>query len=154
MGYNAGLDRAREQVTNFLMSKIDTTQPVGEILKSSTSIFARWGPLAVGLSPDPVNLALDIQSYCARNEAVRGYFGVLLRGLYEGDVVSEDDLVEWREKGGVYEGQGVAKGNGKEREDEEEVWLELWRKGKVYVDVLEDMESESEEEEDEDEDDD
>jgi translation initiation factor eIF-2B subunit epsilon len=146
MGYNAGLDRARVQVANFLMSKIVTTGAASEVLKSSTSVFRRWGPLAIGLSPDPVNLALDIQAYCARkeNQGIAGVFGILLRGLYEGDVLVEEDLVGWREKGEDYQGEGAG--------EEKEVWEDLWRKGKVYVDVLEDMESESEEdEEDEDE---
>jgi len=61
MGYNAGVDRAREEVTRFLNSKVDTTGPAAKVLASATGIWGRWGAIAAGLSPDLTNIALDVQ---------------------------------------------------------------------------------------------
>jgi translation initiation factor eIF-2B subunit epsilon len=61
MGYNAGIDRAREEVVNFLLSKVDLEGGAAQVLASAVKIWARWGKLAEGLSPDPTNIALDIQ---------------------------------------------------------------------------------------------
>jgi len=61
MGYNAGIDRAREEVTHFLMSRIETERPAAKVLASATKVWSRWGALAAGLSPDLTNIALDVQ---------------------------------------------------------------------------------------------
>ena len=62
MGYNAGIDRAREEVVWSLMSRIDVDGgAVGKILASATGLWARWGALAAGVSPDAINIALDVQ---------------------------------------------------------------------------------------------
>lgn len=61
MGYNAGIDRAREEVVNFLMSKVELEGGAAKVLASAVKVWARWGPLAEGLSPDLSNIALDIQ---------------------------------------------------------------------------------------------
>ena len=73
------------------------------------------------------------------------YFGVLLRALYESDTLTEEELVEWRSL-------STARGEGAKDEEEKQLWLEVYNRGKVYVDVLEQMESDDEEGEDEDED--
>jgi translation initiation factor eIF-2B subunit epsilon len=61
MGYNAGIDRAREEVVNFLMSKVELEGGAAKVLASAVKVWARWGGLAEGLSPDLSNIALDIQ---------------------------------------------------------------------------------------------
>lgn len=61
MGYNAGIDRAREEVTTFLNSKVDTEGSAAQVLASATSVWIRWGALATGLSPDLTNIVLDAQ---------------------------------------------------------------------------------------------
>ena len=144
MGYNAGIDRAREEVTGFLMTKIDYTGPATSVLASSTQVWARWGKLAEGLCPDLANIILDVQAYCVQHEEARAYFGVVLRGLYESDLVPEEDLLEWRSL-------SAAKGDGA-KENEKAIWGDLYAKGKAYVDVLEAMESGSEEDEEDEED--
>lgn len=77
------------------------------------------------------------------------YFGILLRALYESDILTEEELLEWRSL-------STARGEGTKDEVEKKAWMELFQRGKVYVDVLEKMESEDEgeDEEDGDEDDD
>lgn len=67
------------------------------------------------------------------------YFGILLRALYESDTVTEEELVEWRSL-------STARGEGTKDEAEKKVWAEVYAKGKVYVDVLEQMESDDGEE--------
>jgi translation initiation factor eIF-2B subunit epsilon len=74
------------------------------------------------------------------------YFGILLRALYESDTLTEEKLVEWRSL-------STARGEGAKDEMETKAWLEIYGRGKVYVDVLEEMESEDEGEEGEDEED-
>ena len=140
MGYNAGIDRAREEVSRFLMGKIDFKGNAPAVLKSATSIWSRWGEMTTALSSEPTNIALDAQAFCVDNEDARGYFGIVLRALYEVDILGEEDLVEWRSL-------STAQGEGTKDEAAKKVWAELYMKGKVYVDVLEDMESDSEEEE-------
>ena len=149
MGYNAGVDRAREEVTTFLMSKIDVSSGVAAgVLKSATTIWSRWGTMAAGLAPDLTNIALDVQGYCVQHDEYAAYFGIILRALYETDVLGEEDLTEWRSL-------SAARGEGTKDGKEKKVWVDVFGKGKVYVDVLEQMESESEDGEgDEEEDDD
>ena len=144
MGFNAGIDRAREEVTSFLMSRIDYCGTPVTILASATEIWTRWGELAIGLSTDLTNIILDAQKYCVDEPDARASFGVVMRGLYDSDVVAEEDLVEWRSL-------SAAQGAGAKDEEEKEVWKELYGKGKAFVDVLEAMESDSDEEESEDE---
>lgn len=145
MGYNAGIDRAREEITKFLMSvnTLSANPTAAEVLAKTTKIWSRWGSLAVGMSSDNSNIILDVQSYCVQNSEYAPFFGVLIRGLYESDTVTEDDLVDWRSL-------SAAKGEGTKNEAEKKKWQEVFPKGKAYVDVLEQMESDSEEEDDED----
>ncbi|ORX35131.1 nucleotide-diphospho-sugar transferase [Kockovaella imperatae] len=143
MGYNAGIDRARGEVTGFLMSKMDFSGPAASILEHATQTWARWGGLAEGLSPDLTNIVLDVQAYSVSHEDARPWFGVVLRGLYESDLVPEEDLIEWRSL-------SAAKGEGAADKDKA-LWGELYAKGKAYVDVLEAMDSDSEEEDEEEE---
>ncbi|WWD22647.1 hypothetical protein CI109_107140 [Kwoniella shandongensis] len=144
MGYNAGLDRAREEVVKFFISKIDvSTGSAAAILKSTMTIWSRWGPLAADLSPDLTNIALDTQAYCVNTASHNPWFGIILRGLYEVDVLSEEDLVEWRSL-------SASKGEGAKNEEEKKKWAEVYAKGKTYVDVLEQMESDDEDESEED----
>ena len=141
MGFNAGVDRAREEVTSYLMSRIDYSGTPITILASATATWARWGELASGLSSDPTNIILDAQKYCVEDPSARGSFGIVMRGLYDSDVVTEEDLVEWR---ALSAAQGASSAK---NEEEKEIWKELYGKGKAFVDVLEAMESDSEEEE-------
>lgn len=147
MGYNAGIDRAREEVINFLVSRIDVSPAGGgaaQILASATSVFGRWGKLAETLTSDPTSIVLDVQGYCVEHESHTPWFGVVLRALYESDMVGEEDLVEWRE-------MSAAQGEGQAEEGAKKRWKEMWVKGKAYVDVLEDMESDDEDEDEEEE---
>jgi translation initiation factor eIF-2B subunit epsilon len=144
MAYNAPLDTSRAEVSKFLMSQISLSGGAATILQSATKIWTRWGELATSLSSDNANIALDVQRYCVEHEEYRPFFGVILRGLYESDVLAEEDLVEWRSL-------SEARGDGA-KEDVKGVWGEVFLKGKAYVDVLEQMDSESEDEDDDDED--
>lgn len=67
MGYNAGIDRAREEITWFLNSKVDTEGPAAKVLASASGVWSRWGALAAGLSPDLTNIALDSQVRFSRS---------------------------------------------------------------------------------------
>jgi translation initiation factor eIF-2B subunit epsilon len=147
MGYNAGIDRAREEVINFLLSRINISGGAAQILASATSVFGRWGKLAESLTTDPTSVVLDVQSYCVENSSHAPWFGIVLRALYETDVVAEEDLVEWRDL-------SAAQGEGQGEENKKKQWKEMWVKGKAYVDVLEDMESDDDEDDDEEEDED
>jgi translation initiation factor eIF-2B subunit epsilon len=60
MGYNAGIDRAREEVVNFLMGRIEVGAPA-KTYQSATAIWGRWGKLAEELGRDQAQLALDAQ---------------------------------------------------------------------------------------------
>ncbi|KAK8844800.1 hypothetical protein IAR55_006650 [Kwoniella newhampshirensis] len=145
MGYNAGLDCAREEVVKFFVSKIDVSSgSAAAILKSTMTVWSRWGPLAADLSPNLTNIALDTQAFCVNNASHLPWFGIILRGMYETDVLSEEDLIEWRSL-------STAKGDGAKNEDEKKKWAEVYAKGKTYVDVLEQMESDDEEDSDEEE---
>lgn len=146
MGYNAGLDRAREEVVKFFLSCIDVSGGAADILKSTISVWTRWGPLAVGLAPDLTNIALDAQAYCVNNTAYTPWFGIILRGFYEADVIGEEDLQDWRDL-------STARGEGTTNEEERKKWAEVYAKGKAYVDVLEQMESDDEDEDEDDEED-
>lgn len=75
------------------------------------------------------------------------YFAIFLRALYDVDLLDEESLIEWRSL-------STAKGEGASNESERKVWQEIYGKGKVYVDILEQMDSEDDEDEDEDEEDD
>lgn len=61
MGYNAGLDRGREEVVKFFMSKCPSTGGAAQILQGSEKVWERWGKMAVGMSTDAANIILDIQ---------------------------------------------------------------------------------------------
>ena len=139
MAYNAGLDRTRKEISSFLMSKVDVSGNAPAILSSVVKVWTSWGEMVERYTSDPTNIALDAQAWCVDNESYRPYFGIVLRGLYEADMIGEEELVEWRSL-------STAQGEGTKDEKEKAIWKEVWAKGKAYVDVLEDMESESEEE--------
>ena len=80
-----------------------------------------------------------VQAYCVEHSTYAPFFGINLRALYDSDTVTEEELVEWRSL-------STAKGEGAKDEDEKKVWVEVYKKGKAYVDVLEEMESEEEDE--------
>ncbi len=144
MGYNSGIDAAREQVVNFFMNKISLEGGMAKILAQATQIWGRWGGMARNLSRDLSDIALDIQNFCVHNSEYIPYFGLFLRALYDSDIVDEDALIEWRSL-------TAARGEGA-KVDEKAGYLEAFAKGKQYVDILEDMESDEDEDEDEDED--
>ena len=79
------------------------------------------------------------QAYCVEHPSHAPYFGVLLRALYETDTLTEEELVEWRSL-------STARGEGAKDGEEKKIWLEIFGRGKVYVDVLEQMESDDEDE--------
>ncbi|KAK4685960.1 translation initiation factor eIF-2B subunit epsilon, partial [Tremellales sp. Uapishka_1] len=143
MGYNAGIDRAREEVVNFLMSKISVGPGAKQVLESATEIWERWGKLAEELGRDAAQTAIDVQSYCVANATHSPWFGIILRAMYDADILAEEALIEWRSL-------STAKGEGAKDAEEKKRWLEVYAKGKQYVDVLEDMESEEDSEEEDD----
>ncbi|ORY23264.1 nucleotide-diphospho-sugar transferase [Naematelia encephala] len=64
MGYNAGIDRAREEIMKFLLGKVDASGKLGDVLTSATKVFSRWGGMVKEFSPsDPTNIALDAQLF-------------------------------------------------------------------------------------------
>lgn len=140
MGYNSGIDLAREEVVNFFMSKCPTQGGAAKILGESTEIWERWGGMASSFSRDASEVAIAVQTFCVRNPEYAPWFGVYLRALYDGDLVDEDSLIEWRSL-------SAARGEGA-KESEREAFKELFAKGKQYVDVLEQMESDSDEDDD------
>ncbi|TYJ53040.1 hypothetical protein B9479_006317 [Cryptococcus floricola] len=140
MGYNAGLDRAREEVVKFFVSKVDISGNAASILGAATKVFTRWGPLISNLTSDPTLMIIDAQSYTAHNPEYVPWFGIILRGFYEADLVTEEELVEWRD-------MKESKGENVREEEGKAVWKDIWAKGKGYVDVLEAMESEDEDDE-------
>jgi translation initiation factor eIF-2B subunit epsilon len=152
-GLNADLDFSRKQVVNFMLDKSDLTSGGGapKILATATSVFTRWGDLALQLAPhpskagqnEPLKVVLDVQERCVDEEELRPYFGIILRAMYEADIVDEGGLIRWR-------GLKRSKGDGQD-EDKEEIWKETWAKGKAFVDALEEMESDDDEEESEEE---
>ncbi|BEI83791.1 hypothetical protein CcaverHIS002_0403950 [Cutaneotrichosporon cavernicola] len=146
MGFDSGIDPAREQVVTFFMSQMSLEGGLAQILADATKIWARWGGMAVNLSRDGSDIALDIQTFCVRNPDYIPYFGLFLRALYDSDVVDEDALIEWRSL-------PAARGEGAQV-DEKTAYAEAFAKGKQYVDILEDMESDDDDDEDDDEDED
>lgn len=142
MGYNSGIDPAREEVVNFLMAKIPTEGGAAKILQTATALWERWGKLASGLARDGSDIALDAQTFAVRNPAYIPWFGLILRALYDSDIVDEEGLIEWRSL-------SAARGEGA-KETEREKYREAFAKGKQYVDLLEQMDSDSDEEEDSD----
>ncbi len=92
-------------------------------------------------------IAHGYKGYCVEHSSHAPFFGVLLRGLYESDTVTEEELVEWRSL-------STARGEGTKDEELKMRWLEVYGKGKVYVDVLEEMKSDEEDEEGDEEDED
>nr|XP_019048160.1 translation initiation factor eIF-2B subunit epsilon [Kwoniella bestiolae CBS 10118]OCF27090.1 translation initiation factor eIF-2B subunit epsilon [Kwoniella bestiolae CBS 10118] len=148
MGENAGQDAAREEILKFFLSKITLQGGAGEILKSATSMFSRWGGLVRSFATSDFTLiAIDTQKYCVENESYRSWFGIILRGLYDSDTISEDELIDWRDS-------SVSKGEGTKDEEEKRGWLEVYGKGKPFVDVLESMESDEDEDDEEEEEED
>lgn len=143
MGYNSGIDTARAEVVNFLMSKVPGEGSAGQILGAATKIWARWGQLAVNLSRETSDIAFDVQNYCVQNAAYAPWFGIALRALYDSDIVDEDGLVEWRDAP-ESRGEGAP-------EAERAAYKETHNKGKQYVDILEQMDSEDDEDESDDE---
>jgi translation initiation factor eIF-2B subunit epsilon len=151
--FNAGVDAAREEVLRFFLSHIDTSTGVPERLASARKVFITWGPI-IGkyATTDRSTLAFDMQRYCCTPQpststsALAPYFGILLRAAYETDLLEETPLIKWRD---TDRAQMAAKGqvdmDGKKVDAVQ--WEEVWKRGKVYVDVLESMESDSEEEE-------
>ncbi|WWC90224.1 uncharacterized protein L201_005157 [Kwoniella dendrophila CBS 6074] len=156
MGENAGQDAAREVILEFFLSKINvkSDSTAGDILKQTTEIFEKWGQLVRSFSTSDYTLiAIDIQKFVIQNrtqgESLKQWFGILLRGLYDSDTLSEDELIDWRDS-------SISKGEGTNDQEEKKMWLEVYKKGKPLVDVLEQMESDDDDDdddEDEDEDD-
>ncbi|OCF34920.1 translation initiation factor eIF-2B subunit epsilon [Kwoniella heveanensis BCC8398] len=147
LSYNAGLDRAREEIVKFFLSKIDANSGAAGVLKSTTAIFTRWGPLAHGFTSDLTNIVLDAQAFCVNNSEYTPWFGIILRGLYESDTLGEEELIEWRSL-------SAARGEGTKDEEEKKKWVEVFGKGKAYVDVLEQMESDDDDDDEDDDDED
>lgn len=140
MGYNSGIDAAREEVVNAIMGRISLDGGAGKILATSTELWERWAGMATGLSRDGSDIAMDVQTYCVRNSTFAPWFGLFLRALYDGDVVEEDALLKWR---------SLPAAQGEEaKASERETYKEVFAKGKQYVDVLEQMDSEDDEEDD------
>ncbi|KAL7425002.1 translation initiation factor eIF-2B epsilon subunit, GEF [Cryptotrichosporon argae] len=137
MGYNSGIDAARKDVVDFLLSKTPFSGGAAHVLAAATGIWARWGGIVDSLTRDGSEIVVDAQAYCAADEHARPWFGVVCRALYEADVVDEDALVEWRSLSAASEGAGAGV--------DPEVWDDVYRKGKAYVDALEEMESGSDE---------
>ncbi|TXT04846.1 hypothetical protein VHUM_03929 [Vanrija humicola] len=143
MGYNSGIDTARTEVVNFLMSKVPGEGSAAQILGAATKIWARWGRLAVGLSRESSDIAFDVQNYCVQNAAYAPWFGIALRALYDSDIVDEDGLIEWRDA-------PEARGEGAP-ESELAAFKDTHAKGKQYVDILEQMDSEDDDDDSDDE---
>ncbi|KAL1405357.1 translation initiation factor eIF-2B epsilon subunit, GEF [Vanrija albida] len=143
MGYNSGIDTARAEVVNFLMSKVPTEGSAAQILAAATKIWARWGKLAASLSRELSDVALDVQIYCVKNAAAAPWFGIALRALYDSDIVDEDALIDWRDSEEARGEDAPAA--------ERETYKQVFAKGKQYVDILEQMDSGSEEDESDDE---
>jgi len=61
MGYNSGIDLAREEVVNFIMSRVPTEGGAAKILLAATALWERWGGLATSLCREPSEVALDVQ---------------------------------------------------------------------------------------------
>ncbi|KAI9633264.1 nucleotide-diphospho-sugar transferase, partial [Dioszegia hungarica] len=146
--YNAGVESARKEIIGFVLSKIPLAPGGGAagVLGESEALFKRWKPIFPKFTQDYTALVLDMQAYVVeKRQEMGGWFGLVLRGAYEADLVDEGVLVRWRDDPRARgEGQGDAgAGAG---EGEQEKWVEVWKKGKMYVDVLEEMESGSEEE--------
>lgn len=132
--YNAGVDSARKEIINFVLSKIELEGGAAKIMESATKMFGRWKPIFPKFTLDYTALVLDMQGYIVEErEAMMGYFGLILRSAYESELVDEQVLIRWRD-------DSRAQGEGGDKEK----WVEVWKKGKVYVDVLEDMESDDE----------
>ncbi|WWC97600.1 hypothetical protein V866_004484 [Kwoniella sp. B9012] len=142
MGENAGQDAAREEILKFFLSKLTLSGGAGEILQSTVGIFGKWGQLVRSFSTtDYTLIAIDTQKFCVDNESYRPWFGIILRGLYDSDTLTEDELIDWRDS-------SVSKGEGTKDENEKKIWLEVYNKGKPLVDVLESMESDDDEDDD------
>lgn len=133
MGYNSGIDAAREVVVASLMDRVSLDGGAAKILSSSTALWERWAELATSNSRGGSDIAMDVQTYCVRNPTYAPWFGIFLRALYDGDVVDEDALLKWRSLPAA-QGEGA-------KESEQELYKEVFAKGKQYVDVLELMES-------------
>nr|XP_019013988.1 translation initiation factor eIF-2B subunit epsilon [Kwoniella pini CBS 10737]OCF52769.1 translation initiation factor eIF-2B subunit epsilon [Kwoniella pini CBS 10737] len=153
MGENAGQDAARSEILNFFLGKIEINEnsTSSEILNETTRIFTRWGGLVRSFSTtDYTLIAIDTQKFVLEenNEKYEKWFGILLRGLYDSDTLTEDELIDWRDS-------SISKGEGTNNELEKKRWKEVYLKGKPLVDILEQMDSDDEEDSEEgDEDDD
>lgn len=147
--FNAGVDAARKEVLRFFVGKVDVTKGAQGVLGSASAIFTRWGGLAVKYAGrERASVVLDIQGVCVESESegeegVGKWFPVLLRAAYESDMVDEGALIRWRDLPEA-KGEGGVVGTG-----EKSAWEGMWKKGKVYVDVLEQMESDDESSEEE-----
>lgn len=148
-GLNADWEFSRQQVVNYMLGKVDLSSGVPKILSSATSIFTKWGDFPLQLAPhpskpgqnEPLKVVLDVQERCVDDDDLRPYFGIMLRAMYEAELVDEEGLIRWR-------GLKRSKGEGLDKED---IWQEVWAKGKAYVDVLEDMESDDDDDDSDDE---
>nr|XP_018266114.1 translation initiation factor eIF-2B subunit epsilon [Kwoniella dejecticola CBS 10117]OBR88272.1 translation initiation factor eIF-2B subunit epsilon [Kwoniella dejecticola CBS 10117] len=152
MGENAGQDAARSEILNFFLSKIpiSSSTVAGEILKETTRIFERWGGLVRSFSTtDYTLIAIDTQKFVLEkgNERYEKWFGIILRGLYDSDTLTEDELIDWRDSS-ISQGEGTSDAGEKQR------WKEVYARGKPFVDILEQMDSDDEDEDDEDDEDD
>lgn len=145
--YNAGVDSARKEIVHFILGKISLEGGPAKIVEATTKMFTRWKPIFPKFTLDYVNLVLDMQEYVVEGrEEMAGWFGLVLRAAYEADLVDETVLLRWRD-------DPRAQAEGQEEGAETDKWREVWKKGKVYVDVLEQMESDEEEDSEEEEED-
>ena len=145
-GLNADWEFSRKQVVNYMLNKVDINSGVPKLLASATSVFETWGEFPLQLAPhpskpgqtEPLKVVLDVQERCVDEDSLRPFFGIILRAMYEAELVDEEGLIRWR---------GLKRSRGEGLDEKEEVWQEVWAKGKAYVDVLEQMESDDESDE-------
>lgn len=151
-GLNADWEISRKQVVNYMLGKVDLTSGVPKILASAIAAWNKWGDFPLQLAPhpskpgqnEPLKVVLDVQEHCVDNAEIRPYFGIILRAMYEAELVDEAGLIRWR---------GLKRSRGEGLEEKEDIWQEVWAKGKAYVDVLEDMDSDDDDDDEEDDDD-
>ena len=145
-GLNADWEFSRQQVVNYMLDKIEIKSGIPKVLASATSVFTTWGEFPLQLAPhpskpgqtEPLKVVLDVQERCVDEDSLRPFFGIILRAMYEAELVDEEGLIRWR---------GLKRSQGAGADEKEEIWREVWAKGKAYVDVLEQMESDDESEE-------
>lgn len=148
--YNAGMDAARKEIVYFILGKIPLEGGAQKILGETIKILGKWKPIFPKFTLDTESIIYDIQSYSTHNPTFGVWFGVALRGAYEVDLIDESGLVRWRDSTRARElsradSEPAGGGKGDMSEEAEERWKEVWKRGKIYVDVLEQMDSDDDE---------